>query len=249
VTAPRLPARGRRAQGPASALAYNQPGGPLIAVCGLAGGAGTTTLAVAVARQAAADSTVPALLADASPERAGVAAAVGAVSDCCLLDLAAGRRPGRPFAEPAPRLRLVASAPKPAPQTTAGQLTDTLAGARAAHGLCVIDCATLASANEAILAAATDIVWVLPATAAAVKRAQILFASPLAPQRRGRELLAAVAVNDHAPAPTRALHALAAHRCDQLVLIGHHRGLADGDQAAAAAAYAPVLDCLAPGAR
>lgn len=249
MTAPRLPARGRRAQGPASALAYNQPGGPLIAVCGLAGGAGTTTLAVAVARQAAADSTVPALLADASPERAGVAAAVGAVSECCLLDLAAGRRPGRPFAEPAPRLRLVASAPKPAPQTTAAQLTDTLAGARAAHGLCVIDCATLASANEAILAAATDIVWVLPATAAAVKRAQILFASPLAPQRRGRELLAAVAVNDHSPATTRALRALAAHRCDQLVLIGHHRALAAGDQEAATAAYAPVLDCLAPGAR
>lgn len=240
-----LPTRPRRnSRESATAVAYNTLGGPLIAVCGLCGGAGTTTLAVTLARQAAEHSTVPALLADASPERAGIASLIGSVSDCCLLDLAAGKRPDRPFAEPFPGLRLVASAPKPAPHATPGQIAATLTGARAAHGVCVIDCGLLSGASEAVLATATEIVWVLPATAAAVYRGQILFASTLAPQRRGRELLVAVAVDGHAPAPTRDLRALAAHRCDQLVLIGHSRLLAVGQSDDAA--YAPVLTSLAP---
>lgn len=42
-----------------AALAFDEPGGPLVAVCGLAGGAGTSTLALTLARHAAAVSTGP----------------------------------------------------------------------------------------------------------------------------------------------------------------------------------------------
>src|SRR5436305_1368767 len=45
--------------GSACGLAFERLGGPLVAVCGLAGGAGTTTLALALARQAARESALP----------------------------------------------------------------------------------------------------------------------------------------------------------------------------------------------
>ena len=75
ISAPAL-ARRRRAIG----LAFDELGGPLVAVCGLAGGAGTTTLALLLAHQAAVASAAPILLTEADPLRPGLAALSGAAT-------------------------------------------------------------------------------------------------------------------------------------------------------------------------
>src|SRR4051812_36549590 len=55
---PLLNAR-RSEAAPACGLAFDEPGGPLVAVCGLVGGAGASTLALCLARQAAHESAAP----------------------------------------------------------------------------------------------------------------------------------------------------------------------------------------------
>src|SRR5215207_1963038 len=78
----RLPLPGRRtASRPASSeqLAFHRPGGPLVAVYGLAGGAGTSTLAYLLARRAARHSTVPVLLTELDPG-GGLVALAGAAA-------------------------------------------------------------------------------------------------------------------------------------------------------------------------
>ena len=55
----RLAARPRQAT---CDLAFDRAGGPVVAVCGLAGGVGSSTLALALSRQAALESCAPVLL-------------------------------------------------------------------------------------------------------------------------------------------------------------------------------------------
>src|SRR5215207_1951792 len=116
----RLPLPRRRPASHAASseqLAFHRPGGPLVAVCGLAGGAGTSTLAYLLARRAARHSTVPVLLTELDP-RGGLVALAGAAAPLGLCELARAvdeeRPPERPFTEAA-GLRLVASAETGAP--------------------------------------------------------------------------------------------------------------------------------------
>ena len=73
------------------ALAFDTVGGPVVAVCGLTGGAGTSTLALLLARLAASDSTAPILLAETDPMRAGLAVLTGRATPRPLVALAAAR--------------------------------------------------------------------------------------------------------------------------------------------------------------
>src|SRR3954454_21215271 len=84
---PLLNAR-RSEAAPACGLAFDQPGGPLVAVCGLAGGAGTTTLALALARPAAAESKAPVLITESSGERGSLAVLARRATPHPLADLA-----------------------------------------------------------------------------------------------------------------------------------------------------------------
>ena len=61
--AARIPlARGRaRNETAVCGLAFDTTGGPLVAICGLVGGAGTTTLALCLGHQAATESDAPVL--------------------------------------------------------------------------------------------------------------------------------------------------------------------------------------------
>ena len=81
----RTPARSRST---ARALAFHRTGGPLVAACGLAGGAGTTTLALLLARHVAAESSVPVLLTELAADRGGLAAATGRAGPASLAALA-----------------------------------------------------------------------------------------------------------------------------------------------------------------
>ena len=83
-----LPRTARSDGTPVCGLAFNELGGPLVALCGLTGGAGTSTLALLLARQAAAESSAPVLLTEADPLRPGLAALAGCATPRPLIALA-----------------------------------------------------------------------------------------------------------------------------------------------------------------
>src|SRR6059036_52288 len=84
----RLPRATNRADSAVAGLAFDEFGGPLVVVCGLAGGAGTSTIALTLARHAAVASTAPVLLTEADARHAGLAVLTGKVSPFPLADLA-----------------------------------------------------------------------------------------------------------------------------------------------------------------
>src|SRR3954453_11885064 len=190
---------GRSAAAVACGLAFDEPGGPLIAVCGLVGGAGASTLALCLARQAAHESAEPVLLTELDGSSAGLAVLAGqtsALSLCGLAQqLADGQTPERAFVELELGLRLLASPPLHDAETEPEHLRALLREARAAHGLVIVDCGTDWTATGAVLNEASHVIWALPATRAALARAQVLLDSDiLPPPGAWRELLAATAL-------------------------------------------------------
>jgi Flp pilus assembly CpaE family ATPase len=233
----RTPARSRST---ASPLAFERTGGPLVALCGLAGGAGTTTLALMLAHAAAAESSAPVLLTEFATDSGGLAAATGQTGPASLATLARrvadGEVPQEAFVELAPRLRLIATAPATLPSPDPDALRALLEQARAAHGLTILDCGTDHAAARAVSRHASHVVWTMPATPAGVARARALLASDVAPPPGGaREVLAAVASDHQSSVRVRALRQLARSRCDRVVLIPHSRALDAGDHGIAAA--------------
>ena len=170
------------------ALRFSEPGAPLVAVCGLHGGAGTTTLAALLAEHAAAASPAGRVLAVEGEPRAGeLAGRLGAASEWSLARLAAARGSDDPAADApvvqrADGLRVLASAGPDLAVAGAGELAAVLAEARAAHALCVVDAGTVRQpAAEAAMAGADVVVWVAdPARLDAAT-----FASPLVRPARG----------------------------------------------------------------
>ena len=228
-----LPRTSRSDGTPVCGLAFNELGGPLVALCGLTGGAGTSTLALLLARQAAAESSVPVLLAEADPLRPGLAALAGRATPRPLIALAHelgnGRVPSETFLELAPRLRLIAAAPQPCAPPRPDALRALLGEARDAHGLTLIDCGTHWTAGDPVLAAATHIVWTVAATPTGLARARAhLTAGVAPPEGRGREMLAAAAIVPRPLVPVRALRQVARRRCERLVLIAHDERIARG---------------------
>jgi hypothetical protein len=218
----------------ACGLAFDEPGGPLIAVCGLVGGAGASTLALCLARQAAHESAAPVLLTELAASSAGLAVLTGQASALSLSGLAQrvadGQTPARAFVELEPRLRLLASPPLHEAETKPEHLDALLREARAAHGLVVVDCGTDRTATRTMLNEASHIIWTLPATRTALARSQALHASDVLPQPgRWRELLAASAIDSRTSVSVRALRHLARQRCERLILIPHSETLARGD--------------------
>jgi hypothetical protein len=241
------PAAGREALD--EGLAFHDRGGPLVAVCGLVGGAGASTLAYLLARRAARHSTTPVLLAELG-SGSGLAALAGVAAPLALCELARAvdeeRAPERPFAEAA-GLRLVASTqpgdPAPLP---AGALERLLDDARAAHGLVVVDAGQPTARDaERLLAIADHLLLCVPATAAGVRRAELQLAGgPLGRMgATGRGALVCAATQPGARAQVRQLRRLADGRVDRLLLVPHLPRLARGelDQPA----FEPTLAALA----
>jgi MinD-like ATPase involved in chromosome partitioning or flagellar assembly len=226
-------------------LAFDWPGGPLVAVCGLVAGAGTSTLAYALAEHAARDSTAPVLACEADPTAGGLAALAGAAAPHSFCELAVsvaeGRRPALPFATLPSGLRLIAAAPRRQEFAGAAALR-LLRDARAAHGLVVVDCGPVARL-EAIpaLELATHVLWTLPATPFGVSRARLSLAA-LAPRLTAAvEAVVAVATVPAAGVRTRELRELAQSRCDRLVLVPHAPALLKRPDASPAKELTPTL--------
>jgi hypothetical protein len=160
-----------------SGLSFHRAPGPLLAAVGLCGGAGVSALAYLIAATAAAQSQAPVLLADTGGPTAGVAAYAGVSAPLTLADISdrvAGeeRVPPRFWADGEHGLRVLAGEPQFTVQGTDQTVRRVLGDAREVHGLTVVDAGTLARpADQAVLALATHIVWVLPANGSAVARA------------------------------------------------------------------------------
>jgi hypothetical protein len=224
-----------------SPLAFDAPGGPVVAVCGLAGGAGTTTLAWLLAGAAARASAAPVLLAELPAASGGLTALTGLPATSSLAGLIAAAAGGG-AARPAPArgpdgLALLASpaeaCPELPPQALRAALRALLAGARRRHGLVVLDCGTLHAPDARTAAAlATHIVWTVPAGPPGPARAGALLVDrTLAPlPDDAREVLAVSATRPAALALRghRELRAVAAQRSARLVLVPHVRALAAG---------------------
>jgi Flp pilus assembly CpaE family ATPase len=217
-------------------------------VCGLVGGAGTSTLAYSLAERAARESAAPVLLCEADPAAGALTQLTDLASPHTFgeigLNLSAGRNLEAPFAEAASGLRVIATEPRRGALPGAAALP-LLRQARAAHGLTVVDCGSI-TRLEALpaLELATHILWVLTATAAGLARGSVAL-DALAPRPRGvAEALVAVATVSPRAFYTRELSALAARRADRLVLVPHAPSLL-GPDADPAAALAGTLADLA----
>jgi hypothetical protein len=215
-----------------NALTFTELGGPVVAVCGLTGGAGTTTLACLLARGAAPASRAPVLLAELPSASGGISPVLGLASTGSIWRrIASGARPA-----PAPGpdgLRVLASDAEAPEDASADDLATTLAELRRDHGLVVLDCGVLHAPDaRAAVATATHVVWAMPTGhTAAVRAASLLGARGLAPPPGGRrEVLAVVATRSTAlpPRADRIVREIAADRCDRLVLVPHARELAGG---------------------
>jgi hypothetical protein len=149
---------------------------PLLAVAGLCGGAGATTLAYLVGRYEADVLTAPVLVCDTGGPRGGLAAYSGVELPRSLPRLAnavAAHQPltGGLFADDGSGLRVLASRPRFESDADPQGVARLLKDARLAHALTIADCGTLAtSTDRQVLEAASHVAWVLPATAAGVAR-------------------------------------------------------------------------------
>ena len=199
--------------------------GPLLGACGLAGGAGATTLAYLVALAAARQLSGPVLVADTGGPSGGLAALAGVEAPRSLPELASHLTTGLPlthgiYATGPSGLRVLASAPEFSSSSTSAELTRILDDAREAHRLTVIDCGTLGrDVDRTAAAAATHLARVLSATEHGVNRGEQLLHA--APRMAGRELL--VARRDVRPSKAliKQLRRLAAERQATLVLLPH----------------------------
>lgn len=246
-----LPAARRNAHAARCGLAFDQQGGPIVALCGLVGGSGCSTIAYLLARQAARESQAPVLLTELNSRGGGLAVLAGQATPHSLASLArrlaARDVPEASFAELEPRLRLLAATPQRASAPESNELRALLREARAAHGLVVVDCGTGGAPADSVLIEATHIIWTLPATTTAVARAGLLLASDaLPPPGRAREALVVSALDRTARPSVRALRRLAARRCERLVLSPRSDALARGELAERDERMLRALSGLAP---
>jgi len=158
----------------------------LVAVVGLCGGAGASTLAYLLCCAAIVEGRRPVLCVDATG-RGGIAACGGAHGGISFarasIELQAGRplEPGRLFATTRDGVRaLCRAASLERPLLAVEGAARLLADARAAHALTVIDCGTLAGELERLaLRSAEHVLLVIPATRSGIERG-----GPLAAQAR-----------------------------------------------------------------
>jgi hypothetical protein len=202
-----------------SPLAYDQPRGPLIAVAGLCGGAGATTLTYLLACAAAGASRAPVLAMDCGGQGAMLSLYAGAGSPYNL-ETASQRLDQGAVLDKALfvvgrfGLRLLCSghtgtaARPPAVDAARRMLCD----AQHAHGATLVDCGTGALALQRLaLENATHILWVLPANVGAVARAtRVLTCMPHGASER--EIIVARQCSDGGRASLHGLDALAESR-------------------------------------
>jgi len=221
---------GRQEPGPdGCGLRFERPGGPLVVVCGLHGGAGTSTLAYALAAQAARESPGGGVLLCESAAAAGdVASLAAATSPYSLSELAAeyqARRRPSDFLARGGELSVIAGGMAPPPSVDDGAIAGVLDAARRRHALTVVDAGTVrAAGTRELLQVATHVLWTAVERPGGVERAQRLLASSLVPALAARRLLAVRGPRRRQGAGGK-WRDLAEQHCERLVLAPHSPGV------------------------
>jgi hypothetical protein len=206
--------------------------GALLAVCGLCARAGASTLAYLVARHCGRDPRRPVLVSDTGGPDAELAVYAGVESPRSLTGVADAVAGGESledgvFAEDGDGLRVVARRPEPERAGDEQALQRVLRDAREAHLLTVVDCGTLTRpADWWVLAAATHVAWVVPATEGALSEGERMLAT-LAPLAGRPELIVARREPSERRPPTSTLKQLATERAAPLVLMPHVPSIID----------------------
>jgi Flp pilus assembly CpaE family ATPase len=206
--------------------------GPLLAVCGLCGGAGTSTLAYLVALVAARDGSGPVLVGDTGGPGGGLSYYAGVSAPRSLVEaaehVASGLPTGQLVTTAEEGLRVFATEPRFGPECARDRVELLVDHVRERYALSVIDCGTLArEADQVALAKASHVAWVVPATDGAVRRAaRVLDAA--GPYLLGAELIVARRGEGAAKAPLRELRRVAEDRQATLVLFPSVPDLATG---------------------
>lgn len=232
-----------------TALSFTRTGGPLLALAGVCGGAGTTTLAYLLAAAAARASTAPVLLADVGGPAASIAAIAQVRSPLSLPALAElierDQRPSqRLFASGEHGLRVLANAPRLDESDSDEGIGTVLAQARAAHALTIIDAGALTRPVERVVfAEASHVAWVVPASALGVRRARLLFGA-LRTGVAGQEILVARNNRTAPRAVIGELSALADLRGAPLVFLPDVPDPLESGSAAAVEAAAASLEAI-----
>ena len=211
--------------------------GPLLAVCGLSGGAGASTLAYLTALAAARSTTGAVLLADTGGPGGGISRYAGVETPRSLSEvselLAASLPVGQLLATTSDGLRVLATGPRLAADCARDGIELLLDHARRRYTLTVIDCGTLArQADQIALAKASHVAWILPASTGAVDRGHKTL-DALAPHPSGREMLLARHMPSDRRRALRELRDLARERRAPLILLPSLPELATGHTRAA----------------
>jgi Flp pilus assembly CpaE family ATPase len=212
--------RSRASRSSSVDLSFDEQAGPVVAIAALCGGAGASTLTYLAGAAAARDSTAPILAIDAGGPTGGLAFYADVEAPYSLAQLAAlaanGEQPAvYPFAQAQHGVRVLATGPHTPGEVQPEAIQRVIADARARHALTLIDCGTLTQPGERIaLAAATHIVWLLPATGSGVGRAKRLLAT-LDPFRPGQEIVCAR--RDQAEKKGPMIPDLASHPVDEAI--------------------------------
>lgn len=197
--------------------------GLLLAVCGLCGGAGTSTLAYLIALTAARSGNGLVLVADTGGPSGAISCYAGVQAPRSLPELAehitAGLPTGQLVATTGDGLRVLATGPRFSPACAREALGLLLDQARERYALTVIDCGALASeASQVVLTRASHVGWVLPATPSAISRAQPVLAA-IDSDRLGRELVLARPDSHQRKATMTQLKRVAQGRRATLILV------------------------------
>jgi Flp pilus assembly CpaE family ATPase len=222
---------------PAPASSASPRRGPLLAVCGLCGGAVASTLAYLTALAAARRRTGDVLLADTGGPSGGLSHYTGVGTPRSLSEvaelLAAGLPVAQLLATTSEGVRVLATGPRLAAHCARQGIELLLDHARRRYTLTVIDCGTLArQADQLALANASHVAWVLPATAGAVDRGRKTL-DALAPHPSGREMLIARHEPRDRGRAVRERRDLARERRATLILLPSLPELAEGNATAA----------------
>jgi len=204
---------------------------PLLAVCGVCGGAGASTVSYLIARSAVAAGKGHVLVCDTGGPTGGLGLRVGVESVRSLaeasehiargLPLAGGLYAVDPQVSGECQLRVIATGPRLGSPGNPKGLGALLAMARSdgAHALTVVDCGTLQrAADRFVLRRASQVAWVSPATDDGIRHAERLLAC-VRPAGPRAELVVARRVARVARGSLRRLRVLAETRGAPLVLM------------------------------
>jgi Flp pilus assembly CpaE family ATPase len=206
--------------------------GPLLAVCGLCGGAGTSTLAYLLASYAVREGSGLVLVADTGGPGGGLSCYAGISAPRSLTDaaeyVAGGLPTGQLVATTDAGLRVLATEPQFTAQCAREGIELLLDHARDRYALTVLDCGTLArEADQVALAKASHVAWVMPATESGVRRGRRVLEAASA-TLHGRELIVARHDDRTPKTAMRDLRRLAEQRRATLVLFPSLPDLAIG---------------------